>query len=70
MAGRLRIRPLYVIFAVMIKAYWRFFLGAAIGAGIGYAFVLLRQPARPNPRDTWQVMYQAGGAEREESTTG
>jgi hypothetical protein len=53
-----------------IKSTWRFFLGAAIGAGVGYALVLLTQPARRNPPPGWRVLYQAGREEREEQTAG
>lgn len=50
----------------MIKSTWRFFLGAAIGAGIGYSLVLLTLPSRRNPAPGWQVLYQANREQREE----
>lgn len=54
----------------MIKSTWRFFLGAAIGAGIGYALVLLVQPSRPSRTPAWRVLYEAGREEREEQRAG
>ena len=48
-----------------MKKSWRFFLGAAIGIGLGYAAMLLLQsPAKPRLR----TIYQAPTEDREEQT--
>ena len=45
-----------------MKTTWRFFLGAGIGIGLGYAVMLLLQtPAKPRLR----AIYQAPAEERE-----
>jgi hypothetical protein len=51
-----------------VKLSWRFLLGAAMGAGLGYALILLLQPA--SKRDQWRVLYQAPREEREEQPAG
>lgn len=52
----------------MIKKSWRFALGAAIGAGLGYALALLVQPAQRKQSERWRTLYQAAPEEREEHT--
>lgn len=52
----------------MIKKSWRFVLGAAIGAGVGYALALLVQPAPRKQAERWRTLYQAAPEEREEQT--
>lgn len=48
-----------------MKKSWRFFLGAAIGIGLGYAAMLLLQtPAKARMR----TIYQAPAEERKEQT--
>jgi hypothetical protein len=53
----------------MIFRAWRFFLGAAIGLGLGYSLALLMQPAPRKPAQRWRTLYQAAPEEREEPTT-
>jgi hypothetical protein len=53
----------------MIKRSWRLFLGLAIGGGLGYALVLLAQPARRRPARRWHTLYQATPEQREEQRT-
>ena len=52
-----------------MKLTWRFFLGAVIGAGVGYAMVLLVQPGRTRGAPRWRTSYQASPEQREEQTT-
>jgi hypothetical protein len=52
----------------MIGRSWRFFLGAAIGLGLGYALALLVQPAPRKTAQRWRTLYQAAPEEREEHT--
>ncbi len=51
-----------------MKLTWRFFLGAAIGAGVGYAMVLLVQPTPKRRTPRWRTLYQASPEQREEQT--
>ena len=49
--------------------FWRFFLGAGIGMGLGYALVLLLQPSmarRAKPR--FRTIYEAPAERKEEQT--
>jgi len=52
-----------------MKLTWRFLLGAVIGAGVGYALVLLVQPARRRRAPRWRTMYHTSPEQREEQTT-
>jgi gas vesicle protein len=52
-----------------MKLTWRFLLGAVIGAGVGYAIVLLVQPAPRRREPRWRMSYQAPPEQREEQTT-
>lgn len=48
-----------------MKKSWRFFLGAAIGIGLGYAIMLLLQaPEKPRLR----TIYKAPTEKRDERT--
>jgi hypothetical protein len=51
-----------------MKLTWRFLLGAAIGAGLGYAMVLLVQPAPKRRAPRWLTVYEAASEQREEQT--
>jgi gas vesicle protein len=51
-----------------MKLTWRFFLGTAIGAGVGYAMVLLVQPAPKRRVPRWRTLYQSSPEQREEQT--
>ena len=52
-----------------MKLTWRFLLGAVIGAGVGYAMVLLVQPVRKRRAPRWRAMYRRSPERREEQTT-
>jgi hypothetical protein len=52
-----------------MKLTWRFLLGAAIGAGVGYAMVLLVQPAPKRRGPRWLTLYHASPDQREETAT-
>ncbi|MDP9181065.1 MAG: hypothetical protein M3O21_05015 [Chloroflexota bacterium] len=52
-----------------MKLTWRFLLGAVIGAGVGYAMVLLVQPAPKRRAPRWRTLYRASPEQREEQTT-
>jgi hypothetical protein len=52
-----------------MKLTWRFLLGAAIGAGVGYAMVLLVQPGPKRRAPLWLTLYEASPEQREEQTT-
>jgi hypothetical protein len=60
--------PLPCDIAQRMKLTWRFLLGAAIGAGVGYAVVLLVQPAPKRRVPRWRTLYQASPEQREEQT--
>jgi hypothetical protein len=51
-----------------MKLTWRFLLGTAIGAGLGYAMVLLVQPAPKRRAPRWLNLDQASPEQREEQT--
>jgi gas vesicle protein len=52
-----------------MKLTWRFLLGTAIGAGVGYAMVLLVQPGPKRRAPLWLTLYEASPEQREEQTT-
>jgi gas vesicle protein len=54
--------------AQRMKLTWRFLLGAVIGAGVGYAMVLLVQPGRTRGATRWRTSYQASPEQREEQS--
>lgn len=49
-----------------MKTTWRFFLGAAIGAGLGYALVLLTHPGPKRKPERWATLYRATPDKSEE----
>lgn len=51
-----------------MKLTWRFLLGATIGAGLGYAVVLLTHPGAKPQTQRWQTLYQAAPDKTEEHT--
>ena len=61
--------PLPCDIAQRMKLTWRFLLGAVIGTGVGYAMVLLVQPAPKRRGPRWRTMYRASPERREEQTT-
>lgn len=52
--------------AGVMKTTWRFFLGAAIGAGLGYALVLLTHPGPKRKAERWATLYRATSGKSEE----
>ncbi len=50
-----------------MKRTWRFLLGAAIGAGVGYAMVLLVKPAPRARPSRWQSLYEASEQTEEQT---
>ena len=65
----MKIGAFCVIVRGVIKRAWRFFLGAAIGAGLGYALVLIIQPSARRKAQRWHTLYQATPEQREEQRT-
>jgi gas vesicle protein len=68
MALRIAFLPHPCDIAQRMKLTWRFLLGAVIGAGVGYAMVLLVKPAPRRRAPRWRTPYQASPEQREEQT--
>ena len=51
-----------------MKNTWRFFLGAAIGAGVGYALILLVKPGPKRTPAGWRVIYSAEDEKKRQTT--